>query len=185
MSEIVSFESELLILVNSDDEPIGHETKSKCHHGRGILHRAFSILIFNSQNQLLLQQRSSQKRLWGGYWANSCCSHPRQGESMDEATARRLGQELGLRCSLTFLYKFEYQARFEERGSEHELCWVYAGRCDDEPTVNPNEIAAWRWIDPEALDVEMVKNADQFSPWFQIEWAEIRDNHWQTIKSLA
>ena len=185
MTECISFENELLILVNSDDEPLGHETKSACHQGSGILHRAFSILIFNDRNELLLQQRSSQKRLWGGYWANSCCSHPRKGESMDEATARRLQQELGLQCPLTFLYKFEYQAQFGERGSEHELCWVYAGRCNDEPTVHPNEIAAWRWVAPESLDREITDEDNLFSPWFHLEWAEVRNRHWPTIESLS
>lgn len=184
MSKIVSFENELLILVNSDDEPIGFETKAACHDGEGMLHRAFSILIFNSSNQLLLQKRSPGKRLWGGYWTNSCCSHPRQGESTRDASVRRLKEELGIQCQLTFLYKFQYQAQFNSIGSENELCWVFAGRCDDQVVINSNEIAECKWIDCELVEQEIAKNRDQYTPWFLLEWSEIRKNHWSAIESL-
>ena len=92
----VSFNDELLILVNEKDEEIGYKTKSVCHFGEGILHRAFSIFIFNTKEQLLMQKRSSQKNLWPNYWSNSCCSHPRKGEKIESAASRRLAEELGL-----------------------------------------------------------------------------------------
>jgi isopentenyl-diphosphate delta-isomerase len=185
MPEVISSEDELLILVDSNDQALGYETKAVCHDGRGILHRAFSILIFNDRNELLLQQRSLQKRLWGGFWANSCCSHPRKGESMDQAVSRRLRQELGMECPLVFLYKFEYQAAVDDQGSENELCWVYAGRCNEEPTINPNEIAAWQWVNPTSLDDQIINQSHLFAPWFQLEWPEVRSQHWHTIESLS
>ena len=145
----VSFDSELLILVDENDNEIGNKSKAECHDGQGILHRAFSLFIFNAEGKLLLQQRSADKRLWPKYWSNSCCSHPRQGESMDEAIQRRLHQELGMTSTLKFLYKFQYQAPFGDLGSEHELCWVYIGYSEDKVRANENEIAAWRFIDPD------------------------------------
>jgi len=147
---IVSFNDESLILVNSDDEIIGYTSKDKAHNGVGLLHRAFSLFIFNSRGELLLQQRAQNKRLWGGYWSNSVCSHPRQGEDLETATQRRLQEELGLSCPLQFLYKFEYQATFSDQGAENELCSVFIGHYESKTaqtvTVNSNEIAAWRWI---------------------------------------
>ena len=108
----VSSDAEQLILVDSDDRVLGHDSKAACHDGAGVLHRAFSLFVFNGAGDLLLQQRSVGKRLWPGYWANSCCSHPRRGESMEQATQRRLQQELGMACDLRYLFKFEYHAHF-------------------------------------------------------------------------
>ena len=107
-AEVVSFSDELLILVDSDDQEIGYLDKESCHNGDGKLHRAFSVFIFNSDGKLLLQQRKSSKRLWGGYWANTCCSHPRKGETVDGASQRRLLEEVGLVSKLKWLFKFEY-----------------------------------------------------------------------------
>lgn len=174
---VVSAESEELILVNDADEEVGFSDKSTCHNGDGILHRAFSLLIFNGRNELLLQQRSAEKRLWGGYWSNSCCSHPRRGETMEEATVRRLQQELGLDCALQFLYKFQYAAPYGDSGSERELCWVYFGKSDQPPVVNQNEVSAWRYISMENLALELSSNPDVFTPWFKQEWQEISANY--------
>ena len=124
-SEIVSSDQEPLILVDSADREVGFLDKSSCHDGDGVLHRAFSLFIFNGLGELLLQRRAGGKRLWPAYWSTSCCSHPRRGESMSEAVQRRMEQELGLRTPVRFVYKFEYQARFGDQGTEHELCWVY------------------------------------------------------------
>ena len=105
-------ESELLILVDTYDQETGSLGKVECHDGDGILHRAFSVFLFNDRGELLLQQRSADKRLWPMYWTNTCCGHPRRGESMQVATERRLQQELNTASTLEFIYKFEYQARF-------------------------------------------------------------------------
>src|SRR5271155_4045484 len=103
-------DSDALIVVDGDDRRLGHLSKSLCHEGRGVLHRAFSLLIFNDRGELLVQQRSRAKRLWPLYWSNSCCSHPRRAETMEVATRRRLSEELGIRCDLKFLFKFQYHA---------------------------------------------------------------------------
>lgn len=174
---IVSFDSEPLILVDEQDNELGYLRKDEAHQGSGTLHRAFSLFIFNTRGELLLQQRAAGKRLWGGYWSNSCCSHPRRGEAMESAVQRRLYEELGIRTPLRYLYKFQYQAQFDETGAEHELCWVYAGHSDDAPRVNLNEIAAMRYIAPEALDAEMQAAPQRFTPWFKLEWARIRNEH--------
>ena len=170
----VSFDSEELILVDAADQPMGHASKGACHNGHGTLHRAFSLFIFNTRGELLLQQRSHSKRLWPGYWANSCCSHPRRGETMEQATERRLQQELGMQCTLHYLFKFEYQADYHELGAEHELCWVYHGSCDAPVRANSTEVAAWRFVTPAALDQEIAVHPEHFTPWLKLEWQRFR-----------
>ena len=141
------------------------------------MHRAFSIFVFNSDNELLLQQRSPSKMLWPGYWSNTCCSHPRRGEAMATAVTRRLEQELGFTCPLEYLYKFKYQAQFGAVGAEHELCSVYFGRYDGAVDVNVNEIAAWRFVGVEALERELAAAPETFTPWFKMEWVHIKANY--------
>ncbi|RMF95693.1 MAG: isopentenyl-diphosphate Delta-isomerase [Gammaproteobacteria bacterium] len=177
----VSSPDELLILVDEQDREIGNLSKQACHEGAGLLHRAFSIFLFNPAGELLLQQRSEQKPLWPLYWSNSCCSHPRQGERIEAAVRRRVREELALDCAPQFLYKFQYHAAFGDRGSERELCWVYAARCDGEPSAHPEEIAAWRWISPEALTEEIAREPERFTPWLKLEWEVIRREHLQRI----
>lgn len=181
---VVSSDADLLILVNEHDEVLGSADKASCHDNAGILHRAFSILIFNSQGELLLQKRSPEKRLWGDFWSNSCCSHPRQGETMDIASERRLWEELGLRVKLTYLYKFQYQADFGDAGSENELCWVYVGICDQAPSTNANEISEWRYVAKAELDRELATQPEAFTPWFKMEWDEIHRSHQHTLDAL-
>jgi isopentenyl-diphosphate delta-isomerase len=173
---IVSFDSERLILVDELDREIGHATKAACHEGEGMLHRAFSLFVFNPRGEVLLHQRAQNKRLWPGYWSNSCCSHPRQGEAMDDAVQRRLRQELGLACALDFVYKFRYRAAFGTLGAEHELCWVYAGVSDAPVLANANEVAAHRWVPPDELDREIAAAPARFTPWMRMEWRRLRDD---------
>jgi isopentenyl-diphosphate Delta-isomerase len=185
MDEVAALDSEALILVDEADREVGHLSKSKCHDGQGVLHRAFSLLIFNGEGELLLQQRAATKRLWPLYWSNSCCSHPRRAESMETAINRRLHEELGLRCPLQFLFKFQYQAQFETAGSEQELCSVFIGRSRDPVKTDPNEILAWRWVQPEALQAELTgAGAEQFTPWFKLEWAQIWRDHRAAVLAL-
>jgi len=171
---VVSSPSEALVLVDEHDREIGAETKLACHAGEGLLHRAFSIFVFNARGELLLQRRSAQKPLWPMFWSNTCCSHPRSGETMDYAIDRRLDEELGLRCALNFLYKFKYHARYDALGSEREFCWVYAGHSNAQPVANVNEIAEWRFISAADLDAELAAQPQQFTPWLKLEWAEIK-----------
>jgi isopentenyl-diphosphate Delta-isomerase len=178
-------DSEALILVDEADREVGYLSKVKCHDGQGVLHRAFSLLIFNDEGELLLQQRAPAKRLWPRYWSNSCCSHPRRAESMETAIHRRLYEELGLRCPLQFLFKFQYQAQFESAGSEQELCSVFIGRSRDPVRTDPGEIMAWRWILPEALQAELAAEADKFTPWFKMEWARVWRDHRPAVLALS
>jgi isopentenyl-diphosphate Delta-isomerase len=177
---------EALILVDGTDREVGYLDKVRCHTGRGVLHRAFSLLIFNSRRELLVQQRAASKRLWPLYWSNSCCSHPRRRETMETATRRRLGEELGLSCALQFLFKFEYQAQFDATGAEHELCSVYIGRSDAPPRINRDEIDAWRWVGPERLDQELAgPEAERFTPWFRLEWERTWREHRAAVRALS
>jgi isopentenyl-diphosphate delta-isomerase len=181
---VVSFDDEPLVLVDSDDREIGFLDKASAHVGSGTLHRAFSLFIFNSRGELLLQQRAPGKRLWPGFWSNTCCSHPRRGETLEQAIHRRLDEELGLKCPLQFLFKFQYQAQFDAEGAEHELCWVYAGRSDAAATVNVNEISGLRYVAPAALDAEVAARPEAFTPWFKIEWARIKRDHSEVLAPL-
>jgi len=172
--EVVSSEEEPLILVDETDREIGHLSKGACHDGDGVLHRAFSLFIFNSEGELLLQQRSEEKRLWPLFWSNSCCSHPRRGETIQLATERRLTQELGMASKIHHLFTFQYQAPYLDLGSENEVCWVFIGRSADVPQPNDHEIADIRWITPEDLDREFETQPEIFTPWFAMEWPRVR-----------
>jgi len=181
-SRIVSSEDEELILVDEDDQQTGHLTKEQCHDGEGILHRAFSVFLFNDDGDLLLQERSSSKRLWPGYWSNSCCSHPRRGESMTVATRRRLLDELNIETRLEFVYKFRYHARYGELGSEHELCHVYLGRLKDAARPNEHEIAAIRFVNAKDLAQDFAATPDRFTPWLKMEWQTLRSDYRDRLK---
>ena len=174
-NRIVSSESEELILVDENDVELGSLSKARCHDDDGVLHRAFSLFIFNLDGDLLLQKRSETKRLWPLVWSNSCCSHPRKGESMDVAIGRRLEEELGLSTMMEFVYKFSYQARYSELGSENELCSVFLGRCDQEVRINQSEIAECRFINPKELVEEISVSDDRFTPWFRMEWEKLEE----------
>jgi isopentenyl-diphosphate delta-isomerase len=177
-------DDDLLILVDSTDAEIGFETKRACHDGDGALHRAFSVFLFNPAGQVLLQKRAAGKRLWAGYWSNSCCSHPRKGEVASAAAVRRTAEELGIEAVLNYLFKFEYQARFGEAGTEHELCYVYIGKTDEEPAPDPDEIDDWAWLDPAALDEAIAADPQLYTPWFKMEWQRLRKEHAADIAAL-
>lgn len=181
----IAVDSEPLILVDDADREIGHLGRADCHAGSGVLHRAFSLLIFNGNGELLVQQRAPTKRLWPSYWSNSCCSHPRRYESMEIAIHRRLHEELGLDCPLQFLFKFQYQAQFDATGAERELCSVFIGRCAGRVRANAQEIQDWRWIGTAALESEMAgRGAARFTPWFRLEWERVRRDHQAAVLAL-
>jgi isopentenyl-diphosphate delta-isomerase len=180
-AKIVSSEDELLVLVDAADNETGHLTKAECHDGDGVLHRAFSVFLFNGRGETLLQQRGADKRLWPLYWSNSCCSHPRQGESIEIATLRRLQDELNVSASLEFVYKFSYQARFGEAGSENEMCSVFLGRLDGEPQANTTEIEEMRFVSADILSDELAANPNMFTPWFKLEWQRLTEEFGETL----
>jgi isopentenyl-diphosphate Delta-isomerase len=180
-----SAEAESLILVDEADQEVGYLSKARCHEGQGVLHRAFSLLIFNDRGDLLLQRRSARKRLWPHYWSNSCCSHPRRAESMEAAIHRRLYEELGLECPLQFLFKFQYQAQFDNVGAEHELCSVFIGRSGERLRIDHDEISDCRWVSPEGLADEMRgAGAQRFTPWFTMEWERVWRDHRPALHEL-
>ena len=179
---IVSSEGEELILVDRDDREIGFMSKADAHDGAGVLHRAFSLFLFNDEGELLLQQRAPGKRLWGGYWSNSVCSHPRRGESLELATQRRLWDELNFETGLEHVYWFCYEARFDDAGSENELCHVYLGRASAELRPNDSEIAATRYLSTSQLEAEFSEHPERYTPWFRQEWRELRSRYREQLE---
>ena len=165
---------ERLIVVNENDEVLDFLPRSQCHAGDGILHRAFSVHIFNDRNQVLLQQRSKHKDLWPLYWSNSCCSHPRAGETTVGAAQRRLHEELGISAPLHHLYKFSYQVRYNGNGSENELCSVFIGRSNGPVVSDRSEIASWRFVDVQKLESELNDYPERFTPWFKMQWQQLQ-----------
>ncbi|MDH3338715.1 MAG: isopentenyl-diphosphate Delta-isomerase [Gammaproteobacteria bacterium] len=183
--KIVSSEAEELILVDADDNETGYLSKAECHNNGGVLHRAFSLFLFNTQGELLLQKRSASKRLWPGFWSNSICSHPRRKESMQVATRRRLHDELHIESSLEFVYKFDYRAEFGEAGSENELCHVYLGTIDGPIEPNEHEISAVRFVRPGDLDKEFAVSPAIFTPWFKLEWQALKSEHVEQLRTYC
>lgn len=173
-SSVQAVPADTLILVDTEDNEVGTLEKVDCHLGTGRLHRAFSVFLFNPAGELLVQQRSAEKMLWGGYWANSCCSHPRAGEDTLAAAHRRLHEELGATAKLSYLYKFVYHAQFGEIGAEYENCWVFAGHFDGQVNINPDEISDWRFVTPAALTAAIAADGDSYTPWLKLEWERIR-----------
>lgn len=137
-------------------------------HAKAALHRAFSVFIFNSQNELLLQQRAFSKYHSGGLWTNTCCSHPRPGENTLDAAHRRLQEEMGFDCMLTQKFSFLYQTPFENGLSEHELDFVFTGVFNGIPQLNSSEVAAYRWLSLPKLEQEVAEHPEHFTIWFKI-----------------
>jgi len=179
----VSFENERLLLVNSNDDVIGYETKLAAHLGKGQLHRAFSIFIINEKGEAALQRRSTNKLLWPGYWANSCCSHPREGETVMDAAYRRLSEELGTQTALQWLYKFEYRSEYNDIGTEHELCSVLVGHIDSTSKLNPNqtEIDDISWVDWHEIEAWLNDPNIPTTPWLALEWSHLNEHHLNVV----
>lgn len=165
-----------VILVDKDDSPVGLEEKIKAHLGQGMLHRAFSVFVFNDKKELLLQQRASGKMLWPLYWTNTCCSHPKEGENYEEAGQRRLKEELGFTCPLKFVGKFQYQAPYKDVGSENELCSVLVGEYSGEVFPNKEEVESIKWVNFEELKKDVEENSGNYTPWLKLELEKFFNN---------
>ena len=164
-----------LLIVNKKDKIIGTKTKEECHRGKGIMHRAFSILVFNKKGQVLLSKRSKFKLLWPLFWDNTCSSHPLKNEGYEEAGQKRLKKEFGFTCNLELIDKFPYQAKYNNIGSENELCALLVGMCDNEEIKpNPKEIADCKWVDLKKLKRDVKKNPQKYTPWLKIDLKKIR-----------
>lgn len=163
-----SEKQENVILVDEKDNEVGTEEKIKAHKNGGKLHRAFSVFIFNSKGEFMLQQRAESKYHCGGLWTNTCCSHPRPGEVTEEAAHRKLEQEMGFDTELKELFSFIYRAEFGNKLTEHELDHVFVGFYESEPKPNPEEAESWKWIGIKDLQGDIRKNPDKYTPWFKI-----------------
>ncbi|MFN5982865.1 MAG: isopentenyl-diphosphate Delta-isomerase [Fluviicola sp.] len=171
---------ELLILVDENDQEIGSMEKMEVHE-KGLLHRAFSILIFNSKNEMLLQQRALSKYHSGGLWTNTCCSHPRKEESTLQAANRRLIEEMGFSTELEEKFSFIYRAELDKNMIEHELDHVFFGTFEGEFQFNREEVNAIRWISISDLIQEIKDSPSSFTEWFKILMNEYLDK--LTLKS--
>lgn len=159
--------NEQVILVDQHDHQIGTMEKIEAHL-RGALHRAFSVFIFNSKGELLLQQRALDKYHSAGKWTNTCCSHPRPGESTGDAAHRRLKEEMGMECQLTYGFSFLYEAAFSNNLTEHEYDHVFFGYSDEMPVINPAEVASFQYIDMDVLSADLKKQPGNYTAWLKI-----------------
>jgi len=162
---------EFVVLVNENDEQLGLMEKQQAHVA-GLLHRAFSVFIFNSKGELLLQQRAKGKYHSPELWTNTCCSHPRDGESYMEAAKRRLREEMGFECELEEKFHFIYKAKLDINLFEHELDYVFAGIYDGEIKINGEEVDDYKWISMEELMGDMEFNPEIYTVWFKIIFKE-------------
>lgn len=165
---------EQVILVNENDEQLGLMEKMEAHQ-KALLHRAFSVFVFNTKGELMLQQRALDKYHSPGLWTNTCCSHQRSGESNLEAGKRRLQEEMGFDCSLKELFSFVYKAPFDNGLTEHELDHVMVGQYDGDPVINPAEVASFKWMPMEDIKRDILKQPLLYTEWFKIIFKEYQD----------
>ena len=158
---------ELLILVDENDNEVGVIDKWSAHKS-GALHRAFSVFVFNTNGELLLQQRADEKYHSAGLWSNTCCSHPYKGEKILEAINRRLQEEMGMSCETKFMFSFIYKATLENGLSEHEFDHVYFGTTDMQPSAEPTEVKDWKYISLQDLAMDVEKNPGVYLAWLKI-----------------
>ena len=162
---------EQVILVNEKDEPIGLMGKMEAHE-KGLLHRAFSVFVFNSKQEVLLQQRAACKYHSPNLWTNTCCSHPRAGETNQQAGERRLQEEMGLQVPLQEVFSFIYKAPFDNGLTEHEYDHVLIGYSDAQPQINREEVASWKWLSLEAIKEDILQAPERYTAWFKIIFEE-------------
>ena len=158
---------ENVILVNEKDEQIGLMPKMEAHE-KAVLHRAFSVFIFNNKNELMLQQRALDKYHSPGLWTNTCCSHQRNGETNIQAGSRRLQEEMGFVVDLQESISFIYKAPFENGLTEHEYDHILIGKYNDRPNINLEEVANWKWMPLEAVRKDMILHPQLYTEWFKI-----------------
>ncbi|MBN1253536.1 MAG: isopentenyl-diphosphate Delta-isomerase [Bacteroidales bacterium] len=157
----------MVILVDDNDKPIGEMEKIEAHE-KALLHRAFSVFIFNSKNEILMQQRALGKYHSAGLWTNTCCSHPFPGEETLDAANRRLMEEMGMESELKYLFKFKYKAPFDNNLSEHEIDHVFIGNSDDLPDINLDEVNSYKYMTINEIEEDIKVNPDDYTAWFKI-----------------
>jgi isopentenyl-diphosphate delta-isomerase len=159
---------EKVILVNEKDEQVGTEEKMKAHSNGGILHRAFSIFVFNSRGELMLQRRALTKYHSKGLWTNTVCSHPREGESILDASHRRLMEEMGFDCPLAEKFSFTYHENAGSELTEWEYDHVLFGAYEAEPKPNHEEVDAWKWVTLDELKKDVAEHPERYTAWLKI-----------------
>jgi len=177
---------EYVILVDQNDNPIGKEEKVKCHLPNGKLHRAFSALIFNDEGKLLLTKRSESKMLWPNDWDGTVASHPRESETYVSSAERRMPEEIGIDCKMSYVNKFEYHVSYKDIGSENEICGTLIGAIDsfDKSSLIKGEISEIKWINPDELKNELEQNMDAYCPWMVIALYFLADSDSTTLEKF-
>ena len=160
-------EEEKVVLVDTEDNPIGIMPKMEAHQ-KALLHRAFSVFIINQKGELMLQKRALDKYHSPGLWTNTCCSHQREGEENIAAAKRRLKEEMGFSTSLEELFSFIYKASFDNGLTEHELDHVFIGYYEGNPLPNKTEVESWKWMDLEKIKNAIKDDPQDFTAWFKI-----------------
>jgi isopentenyl-diphosphate Delta-isomerase len=165
---------EKVILVDESDNVIGEMEKMEAHR-KGVLHRAFSVFVLDSSNRLLLQRRAFGKYHSPGLWTNTCCSHPRSGESVKQAAHRRLLEEMGFDCPLDGVFTFIYHAKFNNGLTEHELDHVLIGFSDEVPQINVEEVGEYKWMSLPDIAKSIRANPEEYTVWFRIAFDKVMD----------
>ena len=159
-------------MVDENDNELGLIEKMEAHE-KGLLHRAFSVFVFNQKGEVMLQQRAFGKYHSGGLWTNTCCSHPREGETVLEAAHRRMEEEMGFDCELEQQFNFIYNRKLDKGLTEHELDHVVFGKFDGEPNLNPEEVADYKWVNMQELKSDISTNPAEYTEWFKICFDEV------------
>lgn len=165
---------EEVVLVDENDNVVGQMEKMEAHK-KGLLHRAFSVFIFNGEKKLLLQQRAFSKYHSPGLWTNTCCSHPRASESLEDAVQRRLHEEMGMDCKVKKMFHFIYKADVANGFTEHELDHVFFGYSDRAPIINPDEVNSWKYMKMEDIRDDMKTNPESYTVWFRIVFHKVEN----------
>jgi isopentenyl-diphosphate delta-isomerase len=156
-----------VILVDINDNQVGLMPKLEAHQ-KGVLHRAFSVFIFNKNGELMLQRRSLGKYHSPGLWTNTCCSHQREGESNIESGKRRLNEEMGFITELTEKTSFIYKTKFDNGLTEHEFDHILVGYFDNSPYINSEEVDTWKWMSMDSVQDDINESPENYTAWFKI-----------------
>lgn len=157
---------EEVVLVNEKDEVLGTMEKIQAHR-EGLLHRAFSVIIFNEKGEMLIHKRAVDKYHCGGLWTNACCSHPRLNEKPIDAAKRRLTEEMGFTCDVRFIDSFIYKVEFDNGLTEHEFDHLFVGKYSKNPNPNPDEVEDWKYVSLENIKKDVASNPEMYTFWFR------------------
>lgn len=163
-----------VILVNEKDEILGSMEKMEAHR-KGLLHRAFSVFIFNDNKELLLQKRAIEKYHSGGLWTNTCCSHPIIGDTIENSAIKRLEEEMGFKTELSYLTHFIYKASLDNEMIEHELDHIYTGFYNGFVSPNPDEVCEWKYVSMNEIEIDIETNPNHYTEWFKLIFEKVNE----------